>query len=109
MTPVTPEDILATHIPPVVDLAQRLREVISQAEPEAREAAYPGWHAIGYRHREAGYFAGYSLMLTTSSFTLNTAGFSRIRNAACRVMAAKPVTWSLSLAPILSLTTLPNW
>jgi hypothetical protein len=26
--------------------------------PEAREVAYPGWHAIGFRHPKAGYVCG---------------------------------------------------
>ena len=26
--------------------------------PDATEAAYPGWHAIGYRHPVCGYFCG---------------------------------------------------
>ena len=55
---MTPEQILANHIPPVVALAQRLRQVVLQAAPEAQEAAYPGWHAIGYRHPSAGYICG---------------------------------------------------
>ncbi|MSQ06222.1 MAG: DUF1801 domain-containing protein [Dehalococcoidia bacterium] len=55
---MTPEQILADHIPPIVALAQRLRQLMLQAAPEAREAAYPGWHAIGYRHPQAGYFCG---------------------------------------------------
>ncbi len=55
---MTPDQILGDHTPSIVDLVQRLRQVVRQAAPEAREAAYPEWHAIGYRHPDAGYFCG---------------------------------------------------
>lgn len=55
---MTPDQILGDHLPPIVALAQRLREVVRQAAPEAWEAAYLEWHAIGYRHPDAGYFCG---------------------------------------------------
>jgi hypothetical protein len=42
----------------VVDIAERLRALVRETVPEAEERAYTGWHAIGYRTREAGYFAG---------------------------------------------------
>ena len=54
----TPEDILAGHRPDVVALAERLRALVKDTVPDAREVAYPGWHAIGYRHPQAGYFCG---------------------------------------------------
>ncbi len=55
---ITPEHILARHSPAVRRIAGRLRTLIRAAAPEAVEAAYPGWHAIGYRHPECGYFCG---------------------------------------------------
>lgn len=55
---MTPDQILTDHIPPIVTLAQRLRGLVLQGVPEAQEVAYPGWHAIGYRHHDAGYFCG---------------------------------------------------
>ena len=55
---LTPEDILADHSPPVVNTVNQLRQVIKGAVPQAVEAAYPVWHAIGYRHPTSGYFCG---------------------------------------------------
>ena len=52
------ENILAGHAPLVIVLANTLRAIITAAIPEAREVAYRGWHAMGYRHPEAGYFCG---------------------------------------------------
>ncbi len=42
----------------MVEIAERLRALVRETVPEAGERAYTGWHAIGYRTREAGYFAG---------------------------------------------------
>jgi hypothetical protein len=53
-----PEEILAGHTPEVRRIAQRLRELIRDVVPEAVETAHRGWHAIGYRHPQAGYFCG---------------------------------------------------
>jgi len=39
-------------------LAQRLREIARRAVPDATEAGYGGWRAIGYRHPQAGYLFG---------------------------------------------------
>ena len=55
---LTPKDILAGHPPPIVALCQKLRRLVSSAIPQAEERAYPGWHAIGYRHPQAGYLGG---------------------------------------------------
>lgn len=55
---LTPDDILAGHPPPIVALCQKLRRLVLAVVPEAEERAYPGWHAIGYRHPDAGYFCG---------------------------------------------------
>jgi hypothetical protein len=49
--------ILAEHPPEIRRLAERLRRLIRETVPEAVETAYPGWHAIGYRHPQIGYFA----------------------------------------------------
>ncbi len=57
-TAITPELILARHSVAIRRLAKRLRKLIRAAVPEATEAAYPGWHAIGYRHPACSYFCG---------------------------------------------------
>jgi hypothetical protein len=41
-----------------VEIAERLRALVREVVPDAQERAYTGWHAIGYRTPEAGYFAG---------------------------------------------------
>src|SRR5258706_13467608 len=53
---VTVEDILKDHSVQVQGIAQRRRNIIKNAIPDAIEKAYPGWHGIGYRHPKAGYF-----------------------------------------------------
>ena len=50
--------ILADAAPGIRPLAERLRSLVRETVPEAIETPYPGWHAIGYRHPESGYFAG---------------------------------------------------
>jgi DNA transformation protein len=55
---VTPAAILKPFPPPVRALANRLRVLVKRAAPSLREAAYPGWKAVGYRHDEAGYLCG---------------------------------------------------
>jgi hypothetical protein len=55
-TPTSPEIILSDQPPELRQLAERLRGLIRETVPEAVESAYPGWHAIGYRHPERGYF-----------------------------------------------------
>ncbi len=52
----TPESILAGHTAEVKALAQSLRKLVKKTIPEAIVKAYPGWHGIGYRHPESGYF-----------------------------------------------------
>jgi hypothetical protein len=52
----TPEGILAEQTPDVRVTAKQLRSLITGAVPDAIEAAYPGWRAIGYTHPEVGYF-----------------------------------------------------
>jgi hypothetical protein len=54
----TPDDILAEHTPSVRELSNQLRTLIKQTLPEVKEVAYPGWHAIGFRHPRAGYVCG---------------------------------------------------
>jgi hypothetical protein len=58
MAKLTPADILSGSSPEVHDLAEKLRSLIQETIPGAEERAYPGWHAIGYRHSEVGYFCG---------------------------------------------------
>ena len=57
-TTASSEMILADAAPEIRLLAERLRSLIRETIPEAVETAYPGWHAVGYRHPESGYFAG---------------------------------------------------
>jgi hypothetical protein len=52
----TLEEILAGHSPAVVELVDALRVLIRTTVPTASEAAYRGWHAIGYTHPTSGYF-----------------------------------------------------
>ena len=54
----SPGHILMGHNPRVQALAERLRELIRKTVPDAIEKAYPGWHGIGYRHPDLGYFCG---------------------------------------------------
>ena len=54
----TPDEILAGHTSAARRIAQRLRDLIGEVVPEAVEKAHPGWHAIGYRHPQAGYVCG---------------------------------------------------
>lgn len=54
----SPEHILVGHSPRVQALAEKLRELVRKTVPYAIERAYPGWHGIGYRHPEFGYFCG---------------------------------------------------
>jgi hypothetical protein len=56
--PVTPEALLAACPPHVAELADSLREIARGAVPDATEAGYGGWRAIGYRHPRAGYLFG---------------------------------------------------
>jgi hypothetical protein len=51
----TPDDILAEHREPVRKLSNELRSLIKQTLPDVKEVAYPGWHAVGFRHPRAGY------------------------------------------------------
>lgn len=53
-----PAHILAGHSAKVKSLSNQLRRLVKETVPAASEHAYPGWHAIGYRHPEAGYFCG---------------------------------------------------
>ena len=49
---------MPSHTPEVRRIVQRLRDLVRDVVPDAAEAAYPGWHGIGYRHPRAGYFCG---------------------------------------------------
>jgi len=53
---LTVDQLLDQHVPPVRAIAQRLRVLVQRSVPEAEERVYPGWHAIGYVHPNAGYF-----------------------------------------------------
>jgi hypothetical protein len=45
---IPPEALLANYPPPHQALAQRLREIVTDAVPEAIERVRPGWRLIGY-------------------------------------------------------------
>jgi hypothetical protein len=52
----SPEELLSSHSEPVQVVSQTLRRIVKNAIPSAEERVYPGWHGIGYRHPQAGYF-----------------------------------------------------
>ncbi len=59
MTRTTPPDeILATHTPAIRALCEQLRALARESMPAATEHGYAGWHAIAYRHPQAGYVCG---------------------------------------------------
>jgi hypothetical protein len=45
---IPPDLFLSGYPPPIVDLAQRLRDVVHEAVPEAIERVRIGWRIIGY-------------------------------------------------------------
>lgn len=55
---MTPDDILNDHTPEVRAIAEALRRLIHDTVEGMTERAYPGWHAIGFRHPVAGYVCG---------------------------------------------------
>jgi len=55
---LTPAALLAPFPPHIRALSNRLRTIVKKAAPSLREAAYPAWKAVGYRHAEAGYVCG---------------------------------------------------
>lgn len=56
--PLTPDDILNDHAPGVHVIAKALRRLIHDTIDGMTERAYPGWHAVGFRHAWAGYVCG---------------------------------------------------
>jgi len=52
------EALLADHTPPVRLLVERLRAIIHETIPGARESAHAVWHSISYHHPRSGYFCG---------------------------------------------------
>ena len=48
MDDLPPEALLDDFPPPMQSIAQRLRDVVSEAVPEAVERVRPGWRLIGY-------------------------------------------------------------
>lgn len=71
----SPEDILKDHRAQVQEIAQKLRQIIKDAVPDATEKAYPGWHGIGYRHPKAGYFGCIYPMENKVSFAFEYGAF----------------------------------
>ena len=55
---LTPDDILNDHTPEVRAIVEVLRHLIHDTVDGMTERAYPGWHAIGFRHLRAGYVCG---------------------------------------------------
>lgn len=58
MSNIKPEDILKSHTKKIQILSNILRKLIKQITPDVTEHPYPVWHAIGFRHKKAGYFCG---------------------------------------------------
>ena len=57
---IPPEALLADYPPPMVAIAQQLRDIVRDAIPDAVEAVRTGWRIIGYDAREgrrSAYFA----------------------------------------------------
>ncbi|MBM3903662.1 MAG: DUF1801 domain-containing protein [Thaumarchaeota archaeon] len=52
---VSPDNILKSHNTSIRKISNELRKIISSAVPEISEKALPGWHAIGFRHVQAGH------------------------------------------------------
>ena len=55
---LTPAALLAEYPRPIASVATELRAVFREHLPAAKEVAYAGWRAVGYRHPQAGYVAG---------------------------------------------------
>ena len=47
--------LLAEHPDPVARTAQRLRDVLLDAQPDLVERARTGWHSVNYTHPAAGF------------------------------------------------------
>jgi len=62
---VSPADILRHSPPKMRAVVGLLRDVIRQAMPSLKEAGYPGWRCIAYRHSTAGYVCGIFPLETT--------------------------------------------
>lgn len=54
---MTPDELLAEHTAPIVELTNELRRLLRDAMPHAQERVYPGWHGFGFVHPDAGYVA----------------------------------------------------
>jgi hypothetical protein len=55
---LTADELLARHDAGIVDLAGQLRALLRSVMPDAEERVHAGWHALGYRHPDAGYVCG---------------------------------------------------
>jgi hypothetical protein len=49
------DDLLAEHPDDVLRTAQRLRDVLLEAQPDLVERARTGWHSVNYTHPSAGF------------------------------------------------------
>lgn len=62
MKELTPDYILEGLDPKTKKLFNKLRKIILETIPEAKEKVWRVWNAIGYRHPEAGTFCGIFVM-----------------------------------------------
>ncbi len=49
------EDYLRRHHPEQAELAQWVRSILLDAEPDLEQRVYRGWQAVGFHDAEAGY------------------------------------------------------
>lgn len=52
------EGLLLGHTPGVREIVQALRLLVLETVPQALESVNMGWHSLGYRHPQCGYFCG---------------------------------------------------
>ena len=55
---MTIDDLLDEHTDDVADLARRLIDHVAASAAWADIRVYPGWHGVGFHHRDAGYVVG---------------------------------------------------
>ena len=57
-TTMTAEELLADHIPPMREIAERLRAIVRDEVPGVEERIHRGWHSFSYLTAKTGLFAG---------------------------------------------------
>ena len=55
---ITVDELLGEHIPPMREIAERLRAIVLDEVPGAEERVQRGWHSLGYLLPGVGLFAG---------------------------------------------------